>query len=94
MTDDALDFTLIVLEVRCSALYTVRSAYQVLVQIEGTLVRVPRRVFAGSAVFEGMYTLPQAQDMPPDGSADTHPLKLESVSHADLKAFVKAANPW
>jgi hypothetical protein len=55
---------------------------------------VPRKVFAGSAVFDGMYTLPQAQDVPLDGNADTQPLKLESVLHADFQAFVKAATAW
>jgi hypothetical protein len=94
MSDDELDFTLIVLEVRHAVLCIVCPAHQISLQIEGNLVRVPRRVFASSAIFKGMYSLPQTQDMPLDGSADTHPLKLESISYADFKLFVKAATAW
>jgi hypothetical protein len=54
---------------------------------------VPRAIFKGSAVFEDMYALPQAQGIVADGSDDDHPLDL-SVTYTDFESFFKSVMTW
>jgi hypothetical protein len=68
-------------------------ATDVCAQVEDKIARVPRAIFRDSPVFNSMVTFPQPPGGPVDGSDLAHPLKLESVSAADLEVFVKAAVP-
>jgi hypothetical protein len=89
--DGELDFDLIVLEVGHPSPAD-RGTPLKGTQIEGKRTRVPRAIFKGSAVFGDMFSLPQAVGAPVDGSDEGHPLKIEGVSRADFRHFVKAAN--
>jgi hypothetical protein len=60
-------------------------------QVEGQITQVPRAIFKGSPVFEGMFSLPQIPGEHADGSDHAHPLKLESISATSFELFVRAA---
>jgi hypothetical protein len=57
-------------------------------QVESTLFRVPRAVFAQSPVFNDMFSMPQGDNTTLDGSSDQQPLKLEGISAYDFRALV------
>jgi hypothetical protein len=58
-------------------------------QVEDTLFRVPRQIFAESDAFGGMFTMPQEHT--PDGSSDEHPLVLEGIATEEFRLFSQAA---
>jgi hypothetical protein len=61
------------------------------VEVEGRITRIPRKLFAGSAIFKDMFDLPQAADVVVDGTDNEHPLKLEGLNYNDYKVFVRVA---
>jgi hypothetical protein len=63
----------------------------IVIEVEGRITRVPRRLFAESTVFRDMLALPQARGAIVDGSDDKHPLKLEGIKYNAFKAFVRVA---
>lgn len=63
----------------------------IVIEVEGRIARVPRRLFAGSSVFQDMLALPQARGTIVDGSDDKHPLKLQGIKYGAFKAFVRVA---
>ncbi|OBZ75090.1 hypothetical protein A0H81_05020 [Grifola frondosa] len=62
--------------------------------VENVLFRKPRRPFAQeSEVFRNMFELPVPEGSVVDGSSDEHPLRLEGVSSADFRYFLKVLFP-
>jgi hypothetical protein len=59
----------------------------IIIQVENTLFRVPRRIFDESPVFRDMYMLPQGSEEV-DGSSDKRPLVLGGISATDFRHMV------
>jgi hypothetical protein len=57
--------------------------------VEDVLFKVPRAIFAGSPVFEGMFAMPPSGDEP-DGASDARPLVLTCEAD-EFRPFVRAA---
>ncbi|TFL04320.1 hypothetical protein BDV98DRAFT_524359 [Pterulicium gracile] len=61
-------------------------------RVEGTLYKVPQQRFkTESAVFRGMYSLPQQADA--EGSSDEKPIDLCDVKEVDFVRFLKVVVP-
>jgi hypothetical protein len=58
--------------------------------VENVLFKVPRAIFAGSPVFEGMFAMPPSA-REPDGVSDDCPLVL-SCKADEFRSFVRAAS--
>jgi hypothetical protein len=54
------------------------------------LFKVPRAIFVGSPVFDGMFSIPASSSVP-EGDSDERPLALELKSD-EFRVFVRAAN--
>ena len=63
------------------------------IQVEDTLFRVPQVYFENTAIFDTIFTLPAANNTPVDGSEDEHPFKLDGISKAEFRAFLKVLYP-
>jgi hypothetical protein len=54
---------------------------------------VPQACFEHASIFDTIFTLPTAGNLPADGSDDEHPFKLEGIKKADLRALLKVLYP-
>ncbi|TDL18194.1 hypothetical protein BD410DRAFT_831033 [Rickenella mellea] len=60
-------------------------------QVENCLFKLPRHFFEQSDVFQGMYTIAQADT--DEGTCDQHPIYLALTKREDFEAFLKVALP-
>ncbi|KAK0486332.1 hypothetical protein IW261DRAFT_1454958 [Armillaria novae-zelandiae] len=59
--------------------------------VENTLFNVPRYHFENfSEVFKTMFSLPQSDNIPVDGSSDEHPLVLQGVTAQEFRSLLGA----
>jgi hypothetical protein len=63
----------------------------VVIEVDGRISRVPRKIFSGSPVFTTMFSLPSSPSAIMEGMDDNHPLRLDGVRYGDYQLFVKSA---
>ena len=63
----------------------------ILLQMEGTLFKLPRYLFEESSdIFRDMFSLPVPEGTSYDGCSDEQPLILEGVRKEDFRCLLKA----
>jgi hypothetical protein len=62
-------------------------------QVEDVLFKLHKAFFAPSEVFQDMFAIPAPPGQVVDGASDEHPLRLDGISLADFRQFLRALFP-